>query len=205
MMRKRLSILFISVGIGLFGISYIHENLKVINNQLEVSKNMFIRYTDEAEKIEGEPIILRSSISYPKEKQEYAHMQSEEGSVQEKIYFGDSEDILDIGVGQYMGSGIFGEGKPILLAGHNGTNFKGLQYVKDQEKIYVTTDYGNFVYRVYQTEIMKATDFKAEVLQQDKEILIMYTCYPFTAITTDYRYFVYAEKIDGVSIEEDGI
>lgn len=193
----------IGLGLGIGCLNFHHQYLQQTLSQIDVAKQMMAQSVESAKVIESNEVIYRSLITYPQESDAYAYMQSEKGSVQETIYYGDSEDILDIGVGQYMGSGIFGEGKPILLAGHNGTNFKGLQYIEEQEKIYVTTDYGSFVYQVYETEIMKATDFLEETLYQNQEILIMYTCYPFTALSTEYRYFVYAEKVDGPIIEED--
>lgn len=202
-MRTKISVIFFSIGISLCVLHYVYIYLHEINYRLEISSEMLKRYANEVKTIEGIPTIRRSSIVYPKEKQQYAYIQSENKDVQEKIYYGDSEDILDIGVGQYMGSGIFAEGRPILLAGHNGTNFKGLQYIKDKEKLYVTTDYGSFVYRVYQMEVKKASEFDESILKKDEEILIMYTCYPFSALTTEYRYFIYAQKIEGVQIEED--
>ena len=121
-----------------------------------------------------------------------------------EVTSGDSDDILEVSIGQYESSGIPGEGKPILLAGHNGTHFRQLRDFEKGDHVIIDTDYGSFIYEVSGTEIMSQYDFDSAILDREEEFLIMYCCYPFDSLSTDDRYFVYAKKIDGVKIEGDG-
>ena len=74
--------------------------------------------------LEGQKLINKKDIKIPKEGQQYANVSIDRVHLDKPVYYGDNESILDIGVGQYMNSGLPGEGRPILLAGHNGTHFK---------------------------------------------------------------------------------
>jgi len=148
--------------------------------------------------------INRSNIKYPQVGEAYAMIRNEEHDLLKQIYYGDSPEILAISIGQYTESGIPGEGKPILLAGHNGSHFKQLRTFKKGDLVTIDTEYGTFKYEVTDMEIMPYYDFKEETLQEDKERLIMYCCYPFDSLQTNDRYFVYAKKVEGPQIVGDG-
>lgn len=155
--------------------------------------------------LEGDKtIIKRSQVRRPKVNEAYAVISNEKRDFTKEIYFGDSLDILAISIGQYEFSGIPGEGKPILLAGHNSTQFKQLRYFEKGDHVKIDTDYGSFLYEVDHMETILADDFDAAILDKEEELLIMYCCYPFDSLSTDYRYFVYANKIDGPEIEGEG-
>ena len=118
------------------------------------------------------------------------------------LYCGDSDEILKKGVGTYAGSGFPGEGTKVLVSAHDTTFFAPLEQVEVGETINVKTVYGNFAYEVYNTKVLDKGD---AVVDKDNstEELIMYTCYPFgkTDIKRDKRYFVYAKKISGPTVE----
>lgn len=158
--------------------------------------------------LEGNGEVIKSSqIAYPSVGESYALIHNDARNFYKDLYFGDSTWILDISIGQFKDSGIPGQGRPILLAGHNGTHFKELKDFEIGDYVQIETSYGKYVYEVNKTEILAATDFEKiawDVLAQEEEILIMYTCYPFDIVTTPDRYFVYAEKVKGPVIEEDG-
>lgn len=152
----------------------------------------------------GHETIKSSQVKYPAHGESYAILRNEARDFVKEVTFGDSDDILDVSIGQYEQSGIPGEGRVILLAGHNGTHFRQLQNFEKGDRIVMDTDYGSFVYEVYDMEIMSQYDFDSAVLDRREEILMMYCCYPFDSLNTDDRYFVYAKKISGVTIEGDG-
>ena len=65
------------------------------------------------------------------------------------------------------------------------------------DSIQITTEYGEFKYQVYDMKIVNETDLELLPIQKEKEILMLYTCYPFQNIGyTTQRYVVYAEKIE---------
>lgn len=179
------------------------------NTQKELYSTLGEQYTTKAlSLLEGDGSIIKSSqITYPQEGEAYAVIHNDDRAFSKDLYFGDSRNILDISIGQYMKSGIPGQGKPILLAGHNGTHFKQLRYFEEGDLVKIDTSYGSYAYRVTKMEITPASEFENQawdILGQDQELLIMYCCYPFNVIDTKDRYFVYAEKVEGPVIMEDG-
>ena len=113
------------------------------------------------------------------------------------VYQGDNYDILKYGVGHYPGSYFPGEGKSILLAAHNSSDyFMRLPKLKIGSKIILDTIYGKYTYEVYDTKIIKDDDEDSLPIQKNEEILMMYTCYPVNTIGhKDKRYVVYARKV----------
>lgn len=175
----------------------IAQDLQVKISQQHVNKILSL--------FEGDHEIIKSSqVKYPLHWEAYAILSNEARGFTKEVIFGDSEDILAASVGQYEYSGIPGEGRPILLAGHNGSHFKQLKEFEIGDHVIMDTDYGHFVYEVTDMEIMAATDFDSAVLDKQEEFLIMYCCYPFDSLSTEDRYFVYAKKIEGPQIERDG-
>ena len=62
------------------------------------------------------------------------------------------------------------------------------------DEIKITTSYGEYTYKIYDMELINETDVDKLPIQRDKEILMIYTCYPFNNIGyATQRYVVYAE------------
>ena len=117
------------------------------------------------------------------------------------VYYGDTSKILNAGVGTYKDDarvGIPGEGKTILLAGHNNTFFNDLQHAEAGATVTITTHYGVYTYEVTGTEILDYQDETAYDFTRTDENLILYTCFPFDALGfTPNRFFVYAKYVSG--------
>lgn len=127
----------------------------------------------------------------------------ENTSVDAPLYYGDGTTQLNQGVGIYNGAGIPGQSQTILLAGHSGTFFKGLQDVQPGDEVRVTTYYGEYRYRVTEAKVLDASDSTAYDFTRSDENLILYTCYPFDQFGyTPQRYFVYAEYVSGPMIQQ---
>ncbi len=139
-----------------------------------------------------------SQVTMPDYETVYATLEIENIQLESDLYFGDSDRALKKGAAQFPGSFMPGFGKPILIAGHNNMHFNALKNINLHDTVKITTNYGEFVYEVTDLAIKKATDQTAYDLEQDKEQLILYTCYPFDrlGITAD-RFFVYADKVSG--------
>jgi sortase A len=139
-----------------------------------------------------------SEVPLPALNTSYAVLLSDDLGIEADVYYGDSDEDFASGVGQYVGSAMFGCGKPILIGGHDTTYFAGLEDAKAGDTFTVQTNYGQYQYEVTDTAVAKATDASAYDLTQDSEQLILYTCYPFGKITgeRDERFFVYAKRID---------
>lgn len=122
-----------------------------------------------------------SSVTYPSEGDRYATITISGTNVDAPVYYGDTSKILNAGVGTYKDDsrvGIPGEGKTILLAGHNNTFFNDLQHAEAGATVTITTHYGVYTYEVTGTEILDYQDETAYDFTRTDENLILYTCYP---------------------------
>lgn len=143
----------------------------------------------------------KTITSQPNYGQKWANINIETINVDAPIYQGDSLKIIKNGVGHFTGSYYPGQGATILLVAHNSKQHFGYLYkLNIGDKIVITTDYGEFTYAVYNYEIKKATDLENNLpIQKEKEILVLYTCYPTGGVGfISKRYVVYAQLV-GVS------
>ncbi len=113
------------------------------------------------------------------------------------VYHGDTLEIIKYGVGHYSGSYFPGEGGSIVLAAHNSReHFMYLPKLKQGSQIIIEASYGTFTYQVVATKIIHETDMKSIPIQSEKELLMLYTCYPTDTVgQKDKRYVVYAELV----------
>lgn len=134
-------------------------------------------------------------INYPEYGTQYATIQIDKIDVNLPVYFGDTLEILKKGVGHSSGSYFPGEGGSIIYMGHNAKNtFRRFGELQIGNEIKVTTSYGEYTYKIYDMKLIKETETDKLPIQKDKEILMVYTCYPFNNIGyTTQRYVVYAE------------
>ena len=64
------------------------------------------------------------------------------------------------------------------------------------EKIIIETTYGTFEYKVIGSKIIKETDVEEVPIQSEKELLMIYTCWPINNIGhATERYVVYANLV----------
>lgn len=134
-------------------------------------------------------------INYPEYGTQYATIQIDKIDVNLPVYFGDTLEILKKGVGHSSGSYFPGEGGSIIYMGHNSKKvFRRFGELQIGNEIKVTTNYGEYTYKIYDMKLIKETETDKLPIQKEKEILMIYTCYPFNNIGyTTQRYVVYAE------------
>lgn len=148
-------------------------------------------------------VIPESEIKIPSYGEHYANVSCERIGLKAEVCYGDSYSILRTNVGHYAGSAFPGYGKPIMLVAHRTQHFFPLKDAEIGDIITLTTSYGVYEYEVKDIQIRNKNDKTAYDLEQDKEQLIMYTCYPFVFMAdATNRYFVYADKISGPTIQE---
>ena len=137
--------------------------------------------------------------NYPEYGTQYATIQIPSINVDVPVYFGDTLEILKKGVGHSSGSYFPGEGGSIIYMGHNSKNmFRRFSEVKKGDKITVKTSYGEFNYKIYDMQLIKETETDKLPIQDQKEILMVYTCYPFNNIGYATQiYVLYAELENG--------
>ncbi len=133
--------------------------------------------------------------NYPEYGTKYATIEIDKIGVNLPVYYGDTLEILKKGVGHSSGSYFPGEGGSIIYMGHNSKNmFRRFSELQKGNEIKVTTSYGEYVYKIYDMQLIKETELDKLPIQRDKEILMVYTCYPFNNVGyATQRYVVYAE------------
>jgi len=159
-------------------------------------------YVDEDE----DGVIHVSQIVFPYYGDHYAEIRNRRIGLLAPVYFGDSYEILRVGVGHNLHSRLPGFGGTILMAGHNTHHFLPLQDIEIGDVIELQTNYGHFEYEIFDIDLFHR-DTAARYIdfdQMDIEMLIIYTCYPFNSNTigrAEYRLFVFAEKISGPVVD----
>ena len=133
--------------------------------------------------------------NYPEYGTKYATINIPKIDINLPVYFGDTLEVLKNGVGHSSGSYFPGEGGSIIYMGHNSKKvFRRFSELKKGDKITITTDYGKYTYKIYNMQIVNETDTDKTPIQKEKEILMIYTCYPFNNIGyATQRYVVYAD------------
>ena len=133
--------------------------------------------------------------NYPEYGTKYANIEIPKIDVDLPVYFGDTLEILKNGVGHSSGSYFPGEGGSIIYMGHNSKNvFRRFSELEIGNEIIVKTDYGEYKYTIFNMQIINEKEIEKLPIQHEKEILMVFTCYPFQNIGyTTNRYVVYAE------------
>ena len=138
-------------------------------------------------------------IAYPKYGSKYATIEIASINLKLPVYYGDTKKILKKGVGHYNGSYFPGEDGTIIYAAHNNPGyFNKLDQVKIDDEIIINASYGTFKYKVIETRVVKETDLVAFDVGSDKEILLLYTCWPINRSVfgrKTQRLIVYAKKV----------
>ena len=194
---KELAISFFFVAIILLGYrlffkDFLDSKISIINVMAVSPKNK----DEKAKNVEFDDITKRLKV-YPKYGSIYATLKVPSISLELPVYFGDTKEILSKGVGHYSGSFFPGENGSIIMGAHNNAGyFRNLPQIKVEDVITLETVYGTFHYKVYNTKIVRVTEEDQIPIIRGDEVLMLYTCYPVTAVGyTNQRYVVYARKV----------
>ena len=146
------------------------------------------------------------TIQFPLSGEQYGQITCEKIGLDAPVYWYDDDEILAYGVGQSLTSLLPGFGRPIILAGHNSTYFECLQNAEVGNVIKFKTNYCDYEYTVRNIQIYNEDELEHLLLSDeynDREQLIMYTCYPFHATAgrkTD-RLVVFADRTAGLDVK----
>lgn len=138
----------------------------------------------------------KAIVSYPQYGTRYGNIKIDSLNVNLPLYYGDELTYLRYGVGQSSSAYFPGEGASIICMGHNNRNILyDLPKIKNDAIIEIDTTYGTFKYKVYKTEIINMYDVDKLTIQQEEEILMLYTCYPVETLGDKKDRFVVFAKI----------
>ena len=201
-----LALIFVVIGVLLFmtaGHSFSSFLKTELNTAVETGAPIYSYNGNKNQPEEGE--LKKSEAVLPSAGSRYGMITCEAVKLKTSLYYGDSERILANGAGQYTGSGLPGEGRLILIGGHDVGCFAPLEKIKKDDIIKVSVSYGVFTYRVTDTVVSDTSYITQKKLDAPGEELVLYTCYPFGEVLGDdtQRYYVRAEKVSGPVLVED--
>lgn len=157
-----------------------------------------VSINDENKNVQKTVLDNNKITNYPEYGTEYATINIPKIDIELPVYYGDTLDVLKKGVGHSSGSYFPGEGGTIIYMGHNSKKvFRRFSELQKGNEIIVNTSYGEYKYKIYDMQIIKETELNKLPVQNDKETLMIYTCYPFNNIGyTKQRYVVYANLVE---------
>jgi sortase A len=137
-------------------------------------------------------------VSYPEYGTRYGNIKIESLDIELPLYYGDKLAYLRYGVGQTSGAYFPGEGGSIICMGHNNKNYLyDLPKIQNSNLIEITTTYGTFTYKVYDTKIINMRDVDSLPIQKEEEILMLYTCYPVNTLGDKKdRFVAFAKRVN---------
>lgn len=171
-----------------------------------IGKEKFIMATNLLQVITVEPEEIKTItpllegdvlVNYPTVGSKYADIKIESIDLNLPVYYGASYTILKSGIAHDDTSYFPGEGGSIIMAGHNFKSFlANLPKAKKGDIIELDTNYGIFKYKISNTKIVNENDVDEVPVQKEKEVLMLYTCWPINNIGhASERYVVYADLI----------
>lgn len=161
------------------------------NAETDPEKINEIKYVEkevEAELDDGNKIV------YPSFGMQYATLKINSIALEAPVFFGSTEDLLQQGVCQYIGSVVIGETGNVVLDAHCNTFFLNLGDVKVGDEIVLETSYGKFTYKMKESTIFKDTN-NALISPTKDDRLTLYTCYGNLLGPTEDRLAVICELV----------
>lgn len=169
----------------------------------ETTKQSFTAVDNKSVATNANNELPSSKIDYPVGGQLYGKVKIEKLQLNVPLYFGDTEEILREGAGQFMGSVYPGELGTTLIGGHNVDDFGKLGAAQVGDEITLQTTYGNYVYRINRLDVRdkKDKEINEMIYQRNDRRLILYTCYPIDSLgLTNERLFAIGEFVSGPMI-----
>lgn len=193
---KSIIVAFLYIGI-IFGITYCLF-ADVISEAVSLVDMISIKTNEKVLKDVKIDLKTKNLENYPEYGTKYGTIKIPSLNINLPLYYGDALSVIRYGVGHSSGSYFPGEGGSILCVGHNTSGMlKRLPEIQNGAEIIIETTYGKYTYRVYDTKVVKQTELEAAPIQRDKEILMLYTCYPINSIGhAKNRFFAYANLVE---------
>lgn len=202
---------FLIIGYGLIyvlakpAIRPLFSIYNLISSEYAPSFNEDVKNLYDENNLNTNEIIALKDIETPQTGDQYGKINIERVGIETKLFYGDSEEILLYGAGQYRGSFMPGFNRTTLIAGHTIPYFQKFGELVKGDIVDISTHYGQFKYKITDIQVKNFNDSSAyDLAQKDKEQLILYTCYPLDGVGfKEQRMFVYADKISGPTIKEE--
>lgn len=116
------------------------------------------------------------------------------------VYNGDTDDVLNAGIGRYFNSRFPGCGGNCVLSFHVNRQ-KELYFLEDLpvgETVVLNTVYGKYVYKVESKDIYSVKE-SSYITRDEGEMLTIYTCYPKQGPYRKYRIALTCRMVEELS------
>ncbi|HZH59132.1 MAG TPA: class D sortase [Metabacillus sp.] len=189
---KKLSYLFIIVGLCIVG----YAVWEILDTKMQTSQSLaeaqaIVKSPQDKEVYKEEDGTFKPPIG---EAIGILHIPRLEANL--PIVEGTDPDDLEKGVGHYKGSYYPDERGQIVLSGHRDTVFRKAGELEIGDSLEIKLPYGDFEYEIIDTKIVEADDVSIITLQNEREELLLTTCYPFSYVgNAPQRYIIYAKRI----------
>ena len=201
---KQLVIAFFFTAFSVF-LTFVLAGAKIEKTVALINKLAILTVTSEKNesKIKINPVKKRL-VEYPSVGEIFSSIQIPSIGVDVNVYHGDALRLLKYGVGHHPGTYFPGEGGTILIAGHNTkAQFYNLPNIKGNDEIIMNTKYGKYTYKVERTDIIEAKALNESLsINDQKEVLMLYTCYPVNTPGFKTKRFVVYAGLVGESSEK---
>ena len=120
------------------------------------------------------------------------------------IFLGASRNNMSRGAAQLGQTSIpiGGNNTNCVLAGHRGWSgaryFLDIELMQRGDMVYIENFWETLCYQVTDIKVIYPDDIKELLIQEDKDMVTLFTCHPYWAST--YRYAVFCERVYGVDI-----
>ncbi|WP_100404355.1 class D sortase [Bacillus solitudinis] len=198
----------VSLGLIILGVTVVFVNIYGFNKGISAESKAIIEVNDFQQQKEDPSIVGVSKGSLSAEETLYENLPANGELIGEltipklnrslPIFEGTTEDVLKKGVGHYAGSVLPGENNNSILSGHRDTVFRDLREVGVNDTLIVSTDAGEFLYKVRKVRIVDKDD-RTVIVPKPQSTLTVTTCYPFGFIgPAPQRYVLVSDLISQI-------
>lgn len=179
----------------------------IADNAVSFEEEINDTYNPEDEiPVHEEEFIDSKDISMPKAGEKYGNLECERIKLNAPVYWGDSNKILRSGAGTDIASFPPGFGRVITICAHNTTFFKPMKNIQEGDIISFNTNYEKYTYKITDVEVINENKLQEKfnkMILDENEVLMLYTCYPFHAISgrKTNRLVAFGERIEGLSVK----
>lgn len=190
---RKIGITFIiPIFLAIFGgVLILSSGWNYITKGIDIGSFIFTKPVVDVER--REIVIDDQTTIKPKAGDEIGMLNIDSVGMKINVYEGDYEEQFRIGAGHNQLSALPGQNGKVVLAAHRDGYFAPLEFVKEGDEVSISTSYGKYIYKISKLWVADPKDMTVTA-PVDREMLVMYTCYPFHVLgNAPNRYIVEAE------------
>lgn len=184
--------------IGIYIISAVALNL-IISNTTVLNFAINKGVVDTRNNVSETTIITATesdfdNVPFIEYKSQWATLNIENSSIGNiAVYNGNTDEILEKGVGLYYGTDFCGQNSRITICGNSSTYFSGLNQIMIGTMVTMDTTYGKYYYKVNNVTTYPISSNYVFMPNKDKEQLILTT---LLSTDTSKRLAVFCDRVD---------